>query len=166
MLDVRGSDELKAVVLALAGARQPLRNDINRATRQTFNPIWRAELARRARTDLDRSVIVKGARILPGNPPVAVAATSKRALRGGLVPVESWQALEFGQSRQDTTTYSRTSVKGTTHQVTRHTTRQLPPRYAKGRMGYPALEELAPRLASLWVQLIVKRFTTALEAGE
>lgn len=166
MLSVRGSRELQAIVLAIRGARSDLRNDLNRATRETFNPVWRAELAQRARTSADRKVIVQGARILPGNPPVAVAATSRRRLRGGLVPVEQWHALEFGAGQDTVTTYTRTSVKGKAHQVSRHTRHQLPPRYRKGRVAFPAMHDLAPRVTALWVQLVVRRFAEAVEVGQ
>jgi hypothetical protein len=165
VLSVRDSRELKAVTLALRAADRDLRNDINRATRETFNPVWRTELARRARTPTDRAVLVKGARVLAGNPPVFVTATSTRRLRGGLVPAEKWYAIEFGAKRDTVSTYPRRSVKGATHQVKRHTRHQLPPRYRKGRVGFPVAHELAPRVASLWVQLIVKRFATATEQG-
>ena len=166
VLSVRGSRELQAVVLAIRGARSDLRNDTNRATRQTFNPVWREELARRARTDQDRQVIVKGARIMPGSPPVAVAATSKRPLRGGLVPADQWHAVEFGAAQTTVATYTRTSRKGKSHQVTRHTTRGLPPRYRKGRVAFPVMHDLGPRVTALWVQLVVRRFAESMEAGE
>lgn len=166
MLSVLGSQQLRAAVLALKVARRDVRNDIARATRQTFNPVWRDEVAKRARTPLERRVIAAGARIAAGNPPAAVAATSKRKLPGGLVPVESWQAVEFGAARSTVTTYTRRSVNGKSHKVTRHTTRQLPARNRRGRIAYPALEAVAPRLAALWVSIIVRKFNEAVERGE
>jgi hypothetical protein len=95
-----------------------------------------------------------------------VAATSKRKLKGGLVPAEQWQAVEFGANRGAETTYSRKSTKGTTHQVTRHTRRQLPPRTPNGRVVHQAAKAIAPRAASLWVQLVVRKFNEAVEKGE
>jgi hypothetical protein len=166
VISVRGSRELKAVVIAVKAARQSVRNDINKATRATLGPVWKAEVASRARTQQDRKVLAQGARILAGNPPVLVAAKSTRKLKGGLVPVESWAGVEFGASGDDVTTYTRTSTKGTSHKVTRHTERQLPPRYRKGRVVYPASAEIAARAAALWVQLVVRVFHEAFEAGE
>lgn len=163
MLRVGESRELQAAVLAFKAADRDLRKRINAATRQTMNPVWRAELAERARTPLDRAVIVKGARIAAGNPPVAVAATSTRALRGGLVPAAAWPGVELGARRDRTTTYSRRSPSGGTHRVTRHTRRQLPARRAGGRIALPAMQEMGPRLASLWVQLIVRVYRDAAE---
>jgi hypothetical protein len=150
----------------LKAARRDVVNDINKATRATLSPVWQAEVASRARTSLDRRVLAQGARILAGNPPVLVAANSKRRLKGGLVPAEAWMAVEFGANRGAVTTYDRTSTKGTAHKVTRHTRRQLPPINRKGRVVYQAAKSIAPRAASLWVQLVVRKFNEAVEKGE
>lgn len=165
MLSVRGDDRLRAVVLALRQARREVRNDISKATRQTMSPVWRDAVTGNARTAQDRRVIAQGARIAAGNPPAAVAASSRRRLPGGLVPADSWHTVEFGADRDKVTTYKRRSPSGGTHEVTRHTARQLPPRYRKGRVAYPALREVVPRLASLWVQIIVRKFNEAVEKG-
>lgn len=163
MLRVGDHRAAQAAVLAFKAADRGLRSRINQATRQTMNPVWRGLVAEHARTATDRAVIVKGARIAAGNPPVAVAATSKRALRGGLVPVESWPAVEFGGNRNATTTYRRRSANGGTHTVTRHTRRQLPARNRRGRVALRATADIGPRLASLWAQLIVRVYHDAAE---
>jgi hypothetical protein len=166
MLSVHGSVELQAVVIALKAARRDVRNDINKATRQTLSPVWREEVTSRTRTSLDRRVLAQGARILAGNPPTLVAATSTRRLPGGLVPAAQWQGVEFGANRDAVTTYKRRSTGGVIHDVSRHTRRQLPARRRKGRVVYQAAADLAPRAASLWVALIVRKFNEAVEKGE
>lgn len=165
MLSVHGSDALRAAVLGMKLARREIKNDINRATRATMNPVWRDEVGYRVGSKMDRRVLAQGARILAGNPPVAVAATSKRALSGGLVPAVQYAAVEFGADPNQVTTYTRRSPNGGTHKVTRHTTRGLPRRSPKGRVVYPAVKDLGPRLASLWVSIIVRKFNDALEKG-
>lgn len=164
MISVRGSDQLRAAVFAMRAANRDLRRDINTATREVMGPVWVAEVLRRARSRLDRAVIVKGARIAPGNPPSALAAQSGRKLRGGLVPRESYAAVEFGSRQDRVTTYTRRTRTGTTT-VKRHTTRQLPPVQRKGRVAYDALRGVAPRAVSLWVQTIVRKYNEAAEAG-
>ena len=163
MISVRDHDELKAVVLALKAADRDLRSDINRATRETLNPVWRGLVETHATYKRDHAILAKGARIKAGNPPVAVAASSRRKLRGGLIPANQWHAVEFGANRDETRTYQRRSPKGTVHKVTRHTRRQLPPRYRKGTTVYPAFAEFAPRAVSLWVQLIIRKYNEAAE---
>lgn len=140
--------------------------DIRRDTVSTMNPEWRALVERNAVTEQDRKVVARGARIQGGNPPTAIAASSKRALSGGMVPVESWAAVEFGANGDRVTTYDRKSKSGGTHKVRRHTTRQLPRRNPKGRIAYPAFGELGPRLVSLWVQTIVRRVHEAFEGRQ
>ncbi|MBX9243413.1 hypothetical protein ICW40_01155 [Actinotalea ferrariae] len=163
MLSVRESRELQAATLALKAADRELRNDINRSTTQTIGPVWKSVVAQHATGQMDARVLAQGARVKAGNPPTAVAATSRRKLRGGLVPVASWHAWEFGADRNAVTTYQRRSKTGGTHKVTRHTRRQLPPRIRTGRVIFPAFADVAPRAVSLWVQLIVRKYADAAE---
>lgn len=146
-------------------ARRDIANDINKATRATGNPVWRGEVDGRAVRKTDRVVLAKGARVVAGNPPKLVAATATRKLSGGLTPAVSWAAFDLGADQAKVTTYTSRSPKGTAYQVRRHTTRQLPRRNAKGRILYAAAQEVIPRMASLWTQIVVKRFAEAFEAG-
>lgn len=166
MLSARGSRELRAAGLAMKLVERDARNSINRSMRSTMNPVWRRAVADRARTRLDQRVLNTGVRVAPGSPPVLYAAGSTRALPGGLVPANTFYAVEFGADQDTVTTYQRRSAKGTTHQVTRHTSRQLPARRRQGRVVYPAAAELGPRLASLYVQTIVRGIHEAAEKGE
>lgn len=150
---------LQAAVLAFKAADRGLRKEINDATRSTFNGPWRSAIAARAHTPLESRVLVPGARVAAGNPPVFVAATSKRRLRGGLVPDTGAGPVEFGAADK-AVTYSRRSVKGNVHQVTRHTRRQLPRRRKAGPV-WNSVAEFGGRAASLWVQLIVKTYYDA-----
>lgn len=140
---------LQAAVLALRLADRGLRKQINDATRATLNAPWRTGIEQRVRTPLERRVLVPGARIAAGNPPTFVAASSRRALRGGLVPDTTWPAVEFGADR------NRTKGK-------RHTTRQLPARRKRGPV-FNTLSDIAHRAPHLWAQLIVKVYVDAAE---
>lgn len=149
----------------MKAADRTLRSDINKATRAIFNPVWRAAVAEGAQSRMDSRVLVQGARISAGNPPVAVAATSRRRLRGGLVPAQSWHAVEFGADRRVKRTYERISPSGRPHEVTRRTRAQLPARTKGGRVVYAAFARVAPRVVSMWVQLIVRKYSEAAEKG-
>lgn len=161
MIAVGDVREAQAAVLAFKAADRDLRTRINTATRQTMAPVWRSMVDEHAVQPIDKAVLAKGARIATGNPPTAVAASSRRALSGGFTPAEDWPAREFGANRNTTTTYTRRSPRGTTHQVTRHTKRQLPNRDTSGRVVYASVRKIGPRLASLWVQLIVRTYYDA-----
>lgn len=166
MITARGSRELRAAGFALKLAERDVRNAINRQMRSTMNAVWRSAVSERARTRLHRRVLDTGVRVAPGVPPTLHAAGSKRALPGGLVPATDWHAAEFGADRDTVTTYDRRNRRtGGTHQVTRHTRRQLPARRPTGHVVWPAVGEVAPRLAALFVQTIVRGIHEAAEKG-
>lgn len=164
MLRVGDHRELQAVVLAMKAMDRSLARDLRRDTVKVMGPEWKAAVQQRASWHMDSRVIVPGTRIASGNPPVMVAAASRRALSGGLVPVAAWPGFEFGSNRDRKTTYNRRNRRsGGTHQVTRSTTKQLARRVPKGRVAHPAAREMGPRLASLWVQTVVRRMHEAAE---
>lgn len=157
------NDTLKAVALALKLMPRKMRNDLNREVRKLGNDQWRPIVDSYSRNDLDRKVLAKGARVKPGNPLVLTAASSKRALSGGLVPNEDAGAIEFGTKQPEKVTeYARAYKGGASHNVRRHTKRQLP-RRSKGRVIYAAAGEIAPRITSMWVQTIVRAIYKAHE---
>lgn len=162
MLVKVGDDRaLQAAVLAFRLAGRDLRKRINDSTRATFNAPWKTGIDSRARTRLEKRVLVPGARIRAGNPPVFVAAASRRRLRGGFVPDTMGHAVEFGAA-DTAVTYTATSRKGTRYQVTRHTRRQLPARRRRGPV-FQTLDEMYHRVPSLWTQLIIKVYADAAE---
>lgn len=155
------SDTFRAAALALKLVPRELRNEINRMTRAELNPVWRKFIAAAAKTKMDKLVLVKGARVAPGNPTQLIAASSKRPLSDGLVPDDRdiAAAFEFGTPNPNKKeTYTR---KGSP--VTRRVEKQLPWRNDSGRVVYAAFAEIAPRLASMWVQVIVRKIMEAHE---
>ena len=163
MIGVRDHRALEAAVLALKVMDKGLRSDINKATKTMLDPVWKGAVADNATSNLDKVVIVKGTRVKAGNPPVAVAASSRKALSGGLVPADRWPVIEFGGRYNKVTTYDSHSPKGTPFSVTRHTARQLPARRKSGRVAYKALAEVTPRVVSLWVQMVVAKTYESIE---
>lgn len=153
---MKGDERLRAAALVMKNSRRDVVREINTRTRTTLAPLWKALVETHATYAMDTAVLAKGARIRAGNPPVAIAASSRRRLRGGLIPAEQYASREFGSNRDRVRTYDRRSKNGGTHKVTRHTARQLPPRYRKGRVVFPAFAEFAPRAAALWVQTVVR----------
>lgn len=163
MLDVRDDDRLKAAALVMKNIERPIVREINTRTRTSMNPTWKGLVETHSTRHMDARVLAKGSRVKAGNPPTLVAASSRRALPGGLVPAQQWAAFEFGASTSKVTKYRRRSKNGGTHEVSRHTARQLPSRIRQGRVVYPAVAEIAPRFASLWVQTIVRTVMEGIE---
>ncbi|TDE91588.1 hypothetical protein EXU48_15695 [Occultella glacieicola] len=170
MLSVEDHRELQAAVLALKAAPRALRTAINKTTRETMNPEWKALVSANASglRNPGSRVLTSGAKIKAGNPPVAQAAQSRRGIGEGkrLVPNEHYFLWEFGVGNPEkVSTYTRKSKNGGTHQVRRRTNRGKPRLVKAGRVFYPAFAELAPRMVSLWVQTIVKIYADALEGN-
>jgi hypothetical protein len=154
---VQALAEFRGAALAIKAAPREIRNAINKSVRAEGNDIWRQAVAARATSKMDRLVLVKGARIQPGNPARAVAASSRRALADGLVPDTDARAWEFGTTQPEhQDTYTRRTRGGASAKVTRHVKRQLPRATNRGRVVYPAWADTAPRLVALWVQTIVR----------
>jgi hypothetical protein len=65
--------------------------------------------------------------------------------------------VEFGAAHKKVT-YTRDG-----HRVTRNTTAQFKGRRRAGYVFYPAAKKMIPRLASLWVQTVVKTYADIFE---
>lgn len=157
---------LKAAALAMKLVDKDIRRDIAQATRSTIGPMWGQALAAQVQTNMDALILFEGAKVTPGNPAKVVAGGSRKALGDGLVPVEHSRAWEFGAPSRipHEGTYTRDNEStGGSHQVTRHTMRQVPKATRTGRVVYPAWASIAPRIVSLWVQIIVRKIHEALE---
>jgi hypothetical protein len=156
----------QAVALALKLVDRNIRNDINRESRATLNPVWRGIVGLNATSEMDRRILAKGARVAPGNPTTLIAASSKKALSGGLVPDDRATAAAFelgAQERNRVKTYDRKNRSGAgSHRVKRHTARQMPAP-SKGRVVYSSFAEIAPRITSLWIQIVVRNIYEAHE---
>lgn len=165
---VTSNRQFQAVVLGLKLMGKDLRRDINKATRDDLNPVWKALVAVEAQNHQDYKILTPGTRIVGGNPPSVQAASGNKKLSGGGTPNSLGHAYEFGTpNRQEVNTYDRRNKKtGGTHKVTRHTSRQLPYVERKGRVIYPAFAMFAPRMVSLWVQMVVRKTHEAFEKGD
>lgn len=159
---IDGVREMEAAVVALRGIDKDVRRDLTKQTRAVVGPVWKQQVEKNATRAMDRAVLVPGTRVNVGARPALIAASSRRALRGGLVPSESWRAYEFGGKRGLTKEY-RGRRGGKTFPVRRHTKRQLPEFKKGGRVLYPAVAEIAPRVFALWAQTVVRLVYKAFE---
>lgn len=157
-IDVRGSRELKDIVLALQASDRTVRGAIRAYTRSELTRPWLEAINDRASTTLERRVIAGTSTVQVSDQNIRItAATKGRRLSGGLSPKHDYAPVEFGaKSRKKT--YTR---KG--HRVTRNTTAQFRTRRPRGYVFYPAAAEMIPRLARLWVQTVVKEYADIFE---
>lgn len=151
-IDVRGSDALKDMVLAINQSGRDVQRVIRLYTKSELTRPWLEAINKRASTALERRVISSTATVSVSNQNVRIQSAAKgRKLSGGLNPKTEFPAVEFGANRNKVTSYTR---KG--HRVKRRTAVQMRPRNKSGYVFYPAASEMIPRLARLWVQTVVK----------
>lgn len=153
-IDVRGSSELQTMVLAINRSQLEVQRAIRTFTKARITRPWLDEINERAATTLERRVISATATVAVSNQNIRIQSASKgRTMSGGLNPKTDYAAVEFGGAREKQVRYSRQGKR-----VTRHTARQLRARNTKGYVFYPAATKMIPRLASLWVQTVVKTY--------
>jgi hypothetical protein len=157
VIDVRDSPELTAAILALKRADSEVRKTMTAAARSVLREAWQDELAQRATTRMDHLVIVNSARATVSSQSFTLkAATSRRKLSGGLVPVDSWAAVELG-AKWKRKTYRVTSARGKGYSVTKLVNRQFRPRRSKGYVAFPAAGATGHRMVALYVSAIARR---------
>ena len=164
MFDVRASPLLAAVIQAMRLAGPTLRSAMYKYTDLYIRPAWEEELGKRSVTLMQQRVLGAGANAITHDNGLSVwGSASFAAFSGGLVPVESGRAFEFGTSIPTKRTYLTRSRKGTVYRVTRTTTNQLPSRSRTGWMVYPAAKAAGTRLMSLLIQTVVRTLHDASE---
>ncbi len=127
-----------AAVAAMRGIDSSVAGAIQRYTKGMAEPETKKAVSQRSRTKLQRRVIASTTNVWVGNASVQVAAAETGALSGGLSMSQAGPPTEFG------------SIKY----------RQFGPRSRNGKAFYPAMKAMTPRIASLWIQTVMK--TTAL----
>jgi hypothetical protein len=158
-IDVRGSQELRDLLTAMNGMDADIRRYLRAFAKSKMVTPWLQSITAEASTPLERTVIAGTSTIAVGDQNVRVQAAQKgRRMSGGLQPKVDWPAVEFGADRNKVTSYVR---KG--HRVRRHTARQMRGRRRGGYVFWPTAEDMTPRLASLWVQTIVKGVSNLFE---
>lgn len=157
-IDIRGSRELQDVAIAIQNSDREVRSAIRAFTKSRITRPWLEAIANEADTTLEQRVIAGTSTVATSDMNVRVQSAAKgRRLSGGLNPKTDYAAVEFGATQQKRT-YMR---KG--HRVTRNTTAQFKGRKRSGHVFYPAAERMIPRLASLWVQTVVKTLADIFE---
>jgi hypothetical protein len=157
-IDVQGSQELQDVILALKNSDAEVRKQIRGQTKGNLTRPWLDAIEAEASTTLERRVIAATATVAVSDQNIRIQSAAKgRKLSGGLLPKVDYGPVEFGAAHKKIS-YTRDG-----HRVTRNTTAQFKPRNRKGYVFYPAAREMIPRLASLWVQTVVKTYADIFE---
>ena len=177
---VSGPDEFRLAAGLIALANRDHRRRIMQAQREWLGETWKTELDINARLAGPRArrLILAGARVKAGNPPVLIAGNSKRPMSrrangSGLTPIEGWRLAEWGTASTKQTTYERRSESGgryvrprgrggPTHEVTRNTLAGWPTSKTGHVIG-PTVRDVAPRILSYFIQTVVRTYLDALD---
>lgn len=155
MIDARKSPEIQAAILGLRRLRSDLRPALYKEARAQVGGLWVPALEQRVGTKLEARVILANARVKTSTTGFSVlAANSRRALSGGLVPADDWQGAEFGATPR-LRTYQRRSPSGAPVTVRRFTGSQWRSRSRNGRIAFDAASEIGTRLVAVWVVVVV-----------
>lgn len=158
------SRELLASITALKGFDREVRKEIRQHTKTMAAPEWQKAVREHAATRLEHRVLADTARVAVSDRNVQLqSARIGRSLAGGLKPSDLAGPVEFGAYPRQRTIEAR-SRKGKSYSYRRHTTRQFRrPNDNKGYAVYPAAADIIPRIASLWVQTVVRTFAELAE---
>lgn len=144
-IDITKSPEWVGAIAAMKVIDKSFAAAIRKYTKAMAEPEWKRAVSKRARNTLQRRVIASTTTIAVSSANVRVRAGGKgRPLSGGLTMSAAAPAVEFGSNQY----------------------KQFGPRSSGGKVFYPAAKEMTPRLASLWVQTVVKTVALALEGKQ
>lgn len=159
-LDVTNSRELQAVLLAVRQAPAELQKQIRQHTKAISDPEWRKAVTEQADTRLQHRILAETTRTTPSNQNIRLAsAGSAKRLSGGLSPSKNGKVVEFGANPARTVEQRSRSGK----RYKRRMGNAFGPLTRKGNAVYPAAARMIPRIASLWVQTVVRTLHDALE---
>lgn len=143
-IDITKSPEWVAMIAAMRVVDKGLSAAIRKYTKAMAEPEWKQAVAKRSNTRLERRVISSTTTVAVSNANVRMTSGAKgRPLSGGLTMSQAAPAVEFGSNRYKQ--FGR-----------------------RRRMGpfYRSAEEMIPRLASLWVQTVMKTMSLAMHGKQ
>lgn len=164
-VSAKSIDSVEAAVQGLQVIDRSMQAQIRRATRELGEDEWSGMVGEHlAGNNLQQHVLGETSKLQASNQNVMLkSGASNKRMRGGATPAMLARQEEFGANHNQVTAYRRHSRSGKVSEVLRHTTRQLMPIRRGGWTVYPAAAEFIPRIASLWVQTVMRTIHEAFE---
>lgn len=147
-LDVRKSPVLQALIVALASVPNDVAKEVRQRSKSVIVPEFRRGLAERAPAEK----VFHDRLVAPSTAYVSDKGVKLIGGANGMFPRET----EFGAYRETFVDYTRKSRKGGTHKVHRRVQRAFWHYTKNGRVFYPTLKDLIPRIGALWTQTAVR----------
>lgn len=164
-ISTQTSEALDATVKGLQLVDKSVQAQIRKATKELGNDEWVGMVAQHLTgNSLQSAVLGDSSKLSVSNQNVMLqSGASTRHMKGGATPSMLARQEEFGANRNRITAYRRRTRRGGQADVLRHTTHQLMPLRRNGWTVYPAAAEFIPRIASLWVQTVMRTIYEAFE---
>jgi hypothetical protein len=141
-IDITKSPEWVGAIAAMRVIDRSFAAAIRKYTKAMAEPEMRLAVRKRVRSRMQERVISSTTTVAVSSSNVKMRAGGKgRPLSGGLTMSQAAPPVEFGSNRY----------------------KQFGSRSRGGKVFYPAAKEMTPRLASLWVQTVMKTVAKALE---
>lgn len=166
MISVEGSKEVQAALLAMKYADKELRTTIYARTREQILGDWTPSVQENINGykygRMHSALLMKSTTVSVGTQGITVnAATSGRKLSGGMSPKTHYYLAEYGANPKDVKVRGRRGA--TSYTYTRKVNTGFLPHKKNGRFANKAAEKIVARSVAMWVQIIVKSFSEAVE---
>ena len=165
-VNVFESRELQQTLLALKVLPKELTKQTRKFTKQLVDKEWKAGLAKNATSPIQRAVLVRTAvsSVTPTN--VTLKSATKGKTSEGTPSQVLASGAEFGMNQKLYSRYTRRSPRGKAHTVTRRVGRGFGwHRGREGRVVFPTAQDIAPRVAAIYVQTLLRTTAEAFEEG-
>lgn len=140
-ISVFNSKELQGVILLVRGAPREIAKELRQRTKGVVEPLFKSTIANEAKTPLQKQLALT-ARVAVSDQNVTLSVgTVGKKLSGGATMKLLAPAVEFGATKR----------KG------------FGPRNRKGNVFYPTVAQIIPKVASLWIQTVIRTFHEQLE---
>jgi hypothetical protein len=155
------SKELQTLAQAIRGLDKEMSAQLRKHTKLVVGPVWQESVRGNVTNRLQTRVLSDSATVAVSDQNVMLRSGGIGRLSSGLPKSEIAFAAEFGANRDSTEEV--VSSKGKRYQ--RHTRRQFKYARPRGYVVYPAASEIIPRIASLWVQTMLRTTHEKFEEG-
>ncbi len=154
-IDVRKSPVLQALITTLASVPNDVAKEVRSQSKAVIVPEFKRGLAERAPAER----VFHERLVAPSTAYVSDKGVKLIGGANGMFPRET----EFGAYREEWIDYTRRSRKGGTHPVRRRVQRAFWHYTKDGRVFYPTLVNMIPRIAALWVQTAYRTLADNME---
>lgn len=166
-LDAQGTTNIRLAAIAMKALPDSETQTISEWVNAELGDQMQPLISERIKTPLDERIYAGNSTIRASGTSISIkqpVATGRlsggfklAAGNGGRSNTPGYIAVEFGADRDKVVEVTRRTKRGLV-EYARHTARQLPPRYRKGRVFYPSVQKMMPRILSMVAQTSIRAY--------